>query len=162
MKENMRGAIFDWDNTLFQSGDLWDHFAKYVLKEIGIEEIIFDEDEVAAMTITEGIKYLQDIYKLEYDFKYLAAICVKLISACYNNPDGLTEGVMPFLAQLKADGIKMCIATASQGSVVADAAKKTRFRRVYRLCTDRNRSKCKKSRRYTLYCSGRKNGFVGC
>ena len=107
------GAIFDFDGTLFSSMHIWRGVRFTFLEYLGIT--LTDEDKKAfeGLTLIESLKYSQekfgitenddDLFTLFFDYirsRYLADACPK-------------NDIIEFLEKLKANGVKIGIATAT-------------------------------------------------
>ncbi|WP_025728142.1 HAD family hydrolase [Atopobacter phocae] len=117
----MRGAIFDADGTLFDSMAMWDNLAAQYLKKQGIQPAINLKETLATQSLDEGLSYLIETYQLNQSRHQLATELHQMMEAFYQHDVQLKPGVKDLLSDLKEQGVAMCIATASDRSLIEQA-----------------------------------------
>ena len=111
---NKKFAIFDMDGTLVDSMPWWQGLAKeYLLKE-GVEEISPEVlEKIRPLTITESAVLFKEIYGIQGTPEEMAAKVNGLMAEHYKKDIPLKPGVREYLAGLKEQGVKMCVASAT-------------------------------------------------
>mgnify|MGYP005783901203 FL=1 len=114
MEMNKKYAIFDMDGTLVDSMPWWQGLAKeYLLKE-GVEEISPEVlEKIRPLTITESAVLFKEIYGIQGTPEEMAAKVNGLMAEHYKKDIPLKPGVREYLAGLKEQGVKMCVASAT-------------------------------------------------
>lgn len=119
--ENIKGAIFDLDGTIFDSMHIWSEIGLLFLKNKGIEPPPGVEDEFVKMSMSQAAEY----YIKNYDNKATVLDIVnevnKLVEGFYFNEVVKKSGTTEFLEHLKIRGVKICAATATDKHLVAKA-----------------------------------------
>ena len=123
-KNNMndiKGAIFDLDGTVFDSMHIWSDIGLRFLKEKGVEPEPGIEDEFVKMSMTQAAEYyIKNIDPTETVLGIVEAVN-KLVEGFYYNDVLLKDGVKEFLEFLKQRNVKMCVATATDKYMVEKA-----------------------------------------
>lgn len=118
---DIRGAIFDLDGTVFDSMYIWSDIGLRFLKEKGVEPEPGIEDEFVKMSMTQAAEYyIKNIDPTETVLGIVEAVN-KLVEGFYYNDVLLKEGVKEFLEFLKQRNVKMCVATATDKHLVERA-----------------------------------------
>ena len=103
-KNNMndiKGAIFDLDGTVFDSMHIWSDIGLRFLKEKGVEPEPGIEDEFVKMSMTQAAEYyIRNIDPTETVLGIVEAVN-KLVEGFYYNDVLLKDGVKEFLAKMK-------------------------------------------------------------
>lgn len=122
MINRIKGTIFDMDGTLVDSlmvwDVIWDSFGK---KFFDGEKFCPSDDEnktVRTMILKDAMYYLHSIYNIGDSGEELFKIANELIEKFYANEVQLKEGVLPFLEYCHHNGIKMCIASATDMKLI--------------------------------------------
>ena len=102
------------DGTLVDSMPWWQGLAKeYLLKE-GVEEISPEVlEKIRPLTITESAVLFKEIYGIQGTPEEMAAKVNGLMAEHYKKDIPLKPGVRKYLAGLKEQGVKMCVASAT-------------------------------------------------
>ena len=106
-------VIFDLDGTLLNSLGAWEHSGSNFLRTQGIEPPATLDDELETLSLTDGAQLLKTRYHLPQNPQEILALTLRPIAQQYKNDILPMPGVPETLARLKAQGVKMAVATAS-------------------------------------------------
>ncbi|MCQ2552719.1 MAG: HAD family phosphatase [Clostridia bacterium] len=120
----IKGAIFDFDGTLFDSMYVWHAVGEEYLKSHGKIAKPGFRDTVKSMSLLESAYYVIDVYGIEKEAQTIADEINGLVEAHYFNDVQPKKGLVNFLKELKADGVKLCIATATDKYMIEAALKR--------------------------------------
>ncbi len=122
MLKNVKGAIFDMDGTLVDSLMLWDvlweKFGVKFLNRKGFRPFEEDDKIVRTKTLKDAMEHIHSKYNIGNSGEELLATANELIINFYSNDVELKKGVSEFLEYCYAKGIKMCIASATDISLI--------------------------------------------
>ena len=118
----MKAAIFDMDGTLINSLIFWDHLWK-TLGEKYLNDPAFRPDdttdrECRTLTIDKAMELVHDRFGIGASGKELTDLAIELIIVFYREVVDPKPGAVEFLQYLKLQGVKMAVATASNGDLV--------------------------------------------
>ena len=118
----MKAAIFDMDGTLINSLIFWDHLWK-TLGENYLNDPAFRPDdttdrECRTLTIDKAMELVHDRFGIGASGKELTDLAIELIIVFYREVVDPKPGAVEFLQYLKLQGVKMAVATASNGDLV--------------------------------------------
>jgi HAD superfamily hydrolase (TIGR01509 family) len=117
----IKGAIFDVDGTLLDSMSIWENIGRDYLKSIGYEPRKELREEIRNMSLYQAACY----YKTEYGVKLTLQEIIdgvnNMLEQFYKYEAKLKYGVKDFLQNLYDSGVKMCIATATDKTLVQSA-----------------------------------------
>ena len=120
----IKGAIFDFDGTLFDSMPIWYNAGKEYLKMKGISR---DDDvyiKIKTLSLKESAEYFCRHYGISGGIESIMKEINSLVEEYYFN-NILPKAYVPeFLTKLKKDNVKMCIATATDKYLVEAALKR--------------------------------------
>lgn len=117
----MRGAIFDLDGTLLDSMEIWDTIGASYLKSIGCEPRADVNETVAAMSLYQAACYFQQEYGVSLSAEEIMDGVNAMVEQYYREAAPLKPGAAEFLQNLSRNGVKMCIATATDRFLVEAA-----------------------------------------
>lgn len=118
----IKGAIFDMDGTILDSLVFWD----YLWRSIG-EKYMGDVDfrpcdevnkQVRTMIFRDAMAYFKSYYDLPVDTEEFIRFTSNGMFDFYKNVAKPKQGAKALLAHLKAQGIPLCLASASAMPVV--------------------------------------------
>ena len=117
----IKGAIFDVDGTLLDSMPMWGHIETDYLISRGIMPRPGMSDDLRTLGGLEVPMYFQSEYDLRETVTEIQAGINKLAEYAYLNKLQLKDGVIASLKELRACGVKMCVATATDKCLVEPA-----------------------------------------
>ena len=120
----LKGAIFDLDGTLFDSMFIWDTAGEIYLRSIGIEPREDLQKVLQPMSLLQSAQYIRECYQIPLTVEEIMDGVNRTVEGFYFHTVQPKEGVVAFLEQMKAQGIKMCIATATDRYQVEAALKR--------------------------------------
>ena len=109
----IQGAIFDFDGTLFDSNYVWATAGERFFQSIGISPKPNLQEEIRTMSLYQSARYIRDEYRLSLTVEEIMEGINRTVEDAYFHEVQPKSGVLPFLHALKAAGIRMCIATAT-------------------------------------------------
>lgn len=122
MLKNIKGAVFDMDGTLVDSLMLWDIiWKKFGVKFLSHEDFRPSEEDdklVRTMTLEDAMNHIHCVYNIGNSGDELLSTANDIMSTFYSNDVELKKGVAEFLEYCYAKGIKMCIASATEMSLI--------------------------------------------
>ena len=116
---NKQFCIFDMDGTIADSMGHWKNLEREFLIEKGIQEDI-DEvlKEIQHMTIPAAMEYFIDRFGFSGTVETLTDEFNALMAEHYRNDVEIKPGARAYLDKLRAQGAKMCIASATSTPLV--------------------------------------------
>ena len=120
----LKGAIFDFDGTLFDSMFIWDTAGEVYLRSIGIEPRENLQKVLKTMSLLQSATYIREKYWVPLAIEEIMDGINRTVEDFYFHTVQPKEGVITFLEQMKTQGIKMCIATATDRYQVEAALKR--------------------------------------
>lgn len=109
----LRGAIFDFDGTLFDSMFVWDGSSIRYLRSIGVEPDPDTDEQVGRMSLLQTAQYFREKYAIPQTVEEIMQGINRTVDDLYFYKVQPKDGVIEFLKELKARGVVMCIATAT-------------------------------------------------
>lgn len=120
----VKGAVFDFDGTIIDSMWMWDNVGGEYLKAKGIEPEPDLRKITLPMTLEEAAEYFHSYYKAGSSAEEICEEINGMLRRYYEEKFILKPGVKELLAEIKAKGIKMCIATATKKELVKKCAER--------------------------------------
>ena len=120
----LKGAIFDFDGTLFDSMFIWDTAGEVYLRSIGIEPREDLKKVLKPMSLLQSAQYIRECYQIPLTVEEIMDGINHTVEDFYFHTVQPKEGVIAFLEQMKSQEIRMCIATATDRYQVEAALKR--------------------------------------
>ena len=120
----LKGAIFDFDGTLFDSMFIWNTAGETYLRSIGIEPREDLRKVLKTMSLLQSATYIREKYAVELTLEEIMNGINRTVEDFYFHTVQPKEGVATFLEQMKKQGVKICIATATDRYQVEAALKR--------------------------------------
>ena len=120
----LKGAIFDFDGTLFESMFIWNTAGETYLRSIGIEPREDLRKVLKTMSLLQSATYIREKYAVELTLEEIMDGINRTVEDFYFHTVQPKEGVATFLEQMKKQGVKICIATATDRYQVEAALKR--------------------------------------
>lgn len=120
----LKGAIFDFDGTLFDSMFIWDSEGEMYLRSVGIEPRENLQKALKPMSLLQSAIYIRDKYAIPLTAEEIMNGINRTVEGFYFHTVQPKKGVKAFLEQMRKQGVKMCIATATDRYQVEAALKR--------------------------------------
>ena len=120
----IEGIIFDFDGTLFSSMHIWRSLAVKVLERNGIKTNEDVNKLIYNMNIREAADFMVKHYGVSKTPNEILQETEDILKKAYNEEIQPKPGVLEFLQRMKVQGVKMCIATATDHYLVEAALKR--------------------------------------
>ena len=120
----LKGAIWDLDGTLLDSMSAWDHVGENYLQRHGYKPEPNLNEVIASMSLHQAADYFIEHYGVKQTRTELIKEAVEIVDDFYRYEAKLKPHAAEFLALLHHSGLKMCIATATERSLVEAALKR--------------------------------------
>lgn len=120
-KSVVDAVIFDLDGTLLDSLSAWEHSGTNFLRTQGITPPEGLDEELAKMSLMNGARLLKEMFSLPQEPEEILRLTLEPIRRHYFEDIPAKNGVPEVLRILKSQGVKLCVATASDREL-AEAA----------------------------------------
>ena len=120
-KDKIDAVIFDMDGTLLDSIPAWDHAATKYLQTRGIDLPEEIQNYVKHISLLEGAHYIKEQLNLPDEPEVLVAGTLDIVRGRYLYEVPAKPGAEEVLKTLHAQGIKICVATASDPELARGA-----------------------------------------
>ncbi len=127
----MRGAIFDVDGTLLDSMSIWDTIGEDYLRSIGYVPKENLSETFKTFSLYQAACYYQKEYGVPLSAVQIMNDINKMISFFYQEKVQLKYGIEAFLRNLQNHDVKMCIATATDSSLIDVALRRCGIRNYF-------------------------------
>lgn len=119
----IKGAIFDFDGTLFDSMFIWDTIGGDYLRSIGYEPEENLDEIFKTFSLYQAACYYQNEYGVTLSVEEIMNGINRMVEKYYIYDVAPKHGVIEFLQSLRNKGVTMCIVTASDRYLVEAALK---------------------------------------
>ena len=120
----IKGAIFDMDGTLLNSMDYWAIVAEEFLKKNNLIARVGDNRRFLELGMKEFYNYVVKEYGVTKSHEDVRDEIYSLIEGHYKNDVDVKVGAREMLELLSQNGVKMCLATATDRPTVEMILKK--------------------------------------
>jgi len=117
----LQGAIFDLDGTLLDSMHIWETLGSDYLLSIGCKPGKDLNDIIRTFSTLQSARYFQRAYGVNLSEGAIVAGINRLIRRHYEANIQAKSGVQSFLERLERQGVRMCIATATDEALAKTA-----------------------------------------
>ncbi len=127
----LKGAIFDFDGTLFDSMFIWDTIGEDYLRSLGKEPHENLKETFMTLTLEEAAEYYRDHYGVTLSVKEIVDGVNAMAEEIYRTKVTLKPGVTDYLCLLKENDVKMCIATVTDRYLVEETLERLAIRHYF-------------------------------
>ncbi len=127
----IKGAIFDLDGTILDSMFIWDTIGEDYLRSLGIEPKENLKETFKTFTLEQAAEYYRENYGVTLSVNEIVDGVNKMVERYYAETVKIKPDIEVFLEKLKAKGIKMCIATVTDKSLVETALNRLGIRNYF-------------------------------
>ena len=127
-KTEIDGVIFDLDGTLLNSLGAWEHSGSNFVRTQGFEPPASLDEELVSLSLLDGAKLIKERYQLSQSPEEILTLTLRPIRQHYFDDILPFPGVPETLARLKAQGVKMAVATASDRELAEVALRRLGLR----------------------------------
>lgn len=120
----IEGAIFDLDGTLLDSMMIWDNLAEKYLASLSITAEDGLSERLKTLSISEGARLLKEEYSLPLSAEEIVNEINRLVEHFYRDLVMPKNGVCQLLDILAKKNVNMCIATATDRTLVEVALRR--------------------------------------
>ncbi|MGO1469558.1 MAG: HAD family hydrolase [Tissierella sp.] len=120
----MKAAVFDFDGTLVDSMGFWSNLARNYLYSIGIVALNDLEKSLEKLTVSEGILYMKEKYKIGKTKEEIQKEMDELLFKYYREEVKLKPDVVELLNKLKGKGITIAIASVIHEKLIESVLKR--------------------------------------
>ena len=127
----LKGLIFDFDGTLFDSMFIWDTAGEVYLRSIGKEPETDLQKIFKPMSLLQSAQFIRQKYQIPLSVEEIMDGVNRTVEGFYFHTAQPKPGVIDFLEELHRRNIKMCIATATDRYQVEAALQRCKMRHFF-------------------------------
>ena len=127
----IKGAVFDFDGTLFESMQIWENIGIDYVKSLGKEPKAYLREELRTMSLKQSAEYLKAEYHISKTIEQIMMEINHMIEDFYYYEALPKNGVIAWLDKLKKEQIVMCIATATDRYLIEAALKRCKMEHYF-------------------------------
>lgn len=127
----IKGAVFDFDGTLFDSMQIWENVGIRYIKSLGKEPKAYLREELRTMSLKQSAEYLKAEYHISKTIEQIMMEINHMIENFYYYEALPKNGVIAWLDKLKKEQIVMCIATATDRYLIEAALKRCKMEHYF-------------------------------
>ena len=127
----LKGLIFDFDGTLFDSMFIWDTAGEVYLRSIGKEPEADLQKVLKPMSLFQSAQYIREKYNIPLSVEEIMDGVNRTVESFYFHTVEPKLGVIVFLEELYRRNIKICIATATDRYQVEAALQRCKMRHFF-------------------------------
>ena len=116
----LKGAIFDFDGTLVDSMFIWDTIGEDYLRSLGKEPREDLKETFMTFTLEEAAEYYRTHYGVTLSVKEIVDGVNSMVEEIYRTKVTLKPRVAEYLAWLRVNGVRMCVATVTDRYLVEE------------------------------------------
>ena len=127
----IKGAIFDFDGTLLDSMFIWDTIGEEYLRSLGKEPHEDLKETFMTLTLEEAAVYYREHYGVTLSVKEIVDGVNAMVEQTYRTKVTLKPGIAEYLAWLKENGVRMCVATVTDRYLVEETLERLGVRHYF-------------------------------
>ena len=127
----IKGAIFDLDGTLLDSMFIWDTVGEEYLRSLGKEPHEDLKETFMTLTLEEAAEYYRENYGVTLSVQEIVDGVNAMVEQTYRTKVTLKPGIAEYLAWLKENGVRMCVATVTDRYLVEETLERLGVRHYF-------------------------------